>query len=580
MKNNTINRLAMVLVFISVTIIAEAQTFQWAVQFGEKGDAFARAITVDLQGNVYTTGYFGDTVDFDPDPAVSYLLAPSSAGASAIFVSKVDNLGKFVWAKKLGGKGSDLGHAIAVDDNGYVYTTGQFSNSADFDPGSGSYVLSTPPGEVAAFVSKLDVNGGFVWAKKLGGGSVTQGISIALDNSDNVYTTGRFSAIADFDPDTLVSYTLSSFGGNDVFISKLNSSGDFVWAKQMGGTGEDQGLSIFVSASDEIFSTGFFNNSADFDPSSNSSVLTSSGGYDVFISKLSASGNFVWAKQIGGTGAEQGRSIKVDTYGDVYLTGYFSGKCDFDPGAAIANLSSVGSSDIFVAKLDSLGGYSWAQKMGGLNADEGYAVDLDAAGNVYTAGFFSGGSVDFNPDPNSSHLFSSVGGSDVFISKLNASGNFVWAQQIGGDRTDNCRALTLDGNDNIYTTGYFDYKCDFDPDGNTVYALIPYGRTDAFVHKISQGIASGFDQYNSNLSPFNLFPNPTAGVITISANREIKNVGVKVFNSVGKLILEKNVENFLQYSIDITEHTPGIYIVEIQRPSVVERIKFVKAEKY
>lgn len=575
MKNKIKNHLALFVTFISIAIIGNSQTFQWAVQFGKTGNIVARAMAVDISGNVYTTGFFTDTVDFDPNPSVDYLLAP--AGGNAIFVSKLDNSGKFIWAKQLGGMGSDLGYSIAVDDQENVYTTGQFSGIADFDPGSGVYNLSSLPGGVDVFVSKLDANGDFVWAKKLGGAGFNQGLSIGLDNLGNVYTAGQYTAASDFDPDSNQVFLMTPAGGSDIFVSKLSASGNFVWAKSMGGSGTDQAQSLVITGSGYIYITGVFNGTADFDPSYNSSMLNSAGGHDVFVSKLNLSGNFIWAKQIGGTGAEQGRSINVDGNGDIYLTGYFTGTCDFDPGTTIMNLTSAGSSDIFVTKLDSSGGYSWAKKMGGLASDEGYAIDVDAAGNIYTAGFFYGGTADFNPDPLFTYTLPSSGGNEIFVSKLNASGNFVWAQQVGGDGSDNCRALAIDLNSNIYTAGYFDYKADFDPDGSNVFTLIPYGSTDAFVQKMSQGAVAGLDHFStSEFSLYSLFPNPTTGVFTVSANHELKNVHIRVYNSVGQLIIEKNENNFLQYNIDLSEHISGIYFLEIQQPETISRLKFVK----
>jgi hypothetical protein len=126
---------------------------------------------------------------------------------------------------------------------------------------------------------------------------------------------------------------------------------EFAWAAGMGGTGYDYGYGIAVDASGNVYTTGSFEGTADFDPGSGVSNLTSAGDNDVFVRKLDASGNFLWARSMGGTGSDRGGGIAVDASGIVYTTGWFSSTVDFDPGAGTVNLTSAGARDIFVQKL-------------------------------------------------------------------------------------------------------------------------------------------------------------------------------------------------------------------------------------
>ena len=187
-----------------------------------------------------------------------------------------------------------------------------------------------------------------------GGASSEYGYSIAVDSSGNVYTTGYFQGTVDFDPGTGTS-NLTSAGSTDVFVSKLDSSGNFVWAKRLGGASSDYGYSIAVDSSGNVYTTGYFEGTADFDPGAGTSNLTSAGSGDVFVSKLDSSGALVWAKGFGGTSNDRGQSIAVDSSGNVYTTGYFAGTVDFDPGAGTSNLTSAGGDDVFVLKLTSSG---------------------------------------------------------------------------------------------------------------------------------------------------------------------------------------------------------------------------------
>ncbi len=318
------------------------------------------------------------------------------------------------------------------------------------------------------------------WAKRFGGGNGDFGFSITTDASGNVYTTGNFIGTVDFDPGPGVQ-NLVSAGSSDIYISKINAAGQLVWAKRLGGTGGDYGYAIAVDASGNVYVTGYFWGTADFDPGPGTQHLTVAGLYDVFIAKLDASGNFVWAKSIGGPTGEQPNSITVDALGNVYTTGIFQGTADFDPGAGVYNVTSAGSSDIFISKLDATGGFVWAKRMGAAGTDFGESIAVDASGNVYTTGFFQG-TVDFDPGPGA-QVLTSQDERDIFISKLDASGNFVWAKRIGGASYDIGYSIAVDASGNVYTAGFFQGTVDFDP-GVNFHNLISAGMTDVFIYKL------------------------------------------------------------------------------------------------
>jgi hypothetical protein len=202
------------------------------------------------------------------------------------------------------------------------------------------------------FVSKLDSSGNFVWAKSFGGSSLDIGYSITVDSSGNVYTLGIFRGTADFDPGAGTT-NLTSAGINDLFVSKLDSSGALLWVKSFGGSENEIGYEIAVDSSGNVYTTGYFPGTADFDPGAGISNLTAVGSDDGFVSKLDSSGNFVWAKSFGGSSSDYLKSITFDSSGNIYTTGGFRDTVDFDPGAGTANLTSAGSADVFVLRLSS-----------------------------------------------------------------------------------------------------------------------------------------------------------------------------------------------------------------------------------
>ena len=460
----------------------KAQNFEWAKSMGGAGYDRGNSITVDGLGNIYTTGFFEDTVDFDPDTGIYNLI---SDGHSDFFVSKFNKKGNLLWVKKAGEENGDKdSYSIEVDVSGNIYLTGSFSGTVDFDPGSGIFNLKSTSRRKEIFVSKLDSSGNFLWAKKLGGTSSEEGQSISLDALGNIYITGFFEGEVDFDPSNGI-FNLNSSGSTDIFVCKLDPSGNFIWAKKMGGTSWDQAYSIAVDNSGNVYTTGFFSETVDFDPGPGTFNLSSNGSYDIFISKLDSAGDLVWAKGIGGTQHDQANSISVDAFENVYTTGRFENTVDFDPGISTFTLNSTGDSDIFLSKLDASGSFSWAKKMGGVDSDIGYSIALDRSGNVYSTGFFTG-TADFDPGTGVFNLISN--GNllfDIFISKLDSSGKFIWSKGIGGKGLDLGGNIFIDPSKNIYLTGLFEDTVDFYPGSNTSN-LVAVGEYDIFISKWSQ----------------------------------------------------------------------------------------------
>ncbi len=323
-----------------------------------------------------------------------------------------------------------------------------------------------------------------VWAKDIGGIYYQHGQALAYDDTGNVYVTGYFNGKADFDPGA-GTYYLSPAGNADIFILKLNSKGNFVWAKRVGGTGGDIGYSIALDDSGNVYVAGTFEYKTDFDPGSGTYYLTSPVLKDAFILKLTNSGNFIWAKQFTGIKEEVVYSIALDKSGNVYSTGYFQDSVDFDPGVGKYSLYTGLNGCVFVSKLTRGGQFVWARQMGYVNNPSiANSIALDDSAYIYTTGNFNG-TADFDPGSGTYNL-NSGGILDIFVSKLNKSGNFVWAAKLGGsaDYEEGC-GITTDKHGSVYATGYFEGTADFDP-GTSSYNLTSAGGRDIFVCKLSR----------------------------------------------------------------------------------------------
>jgi hypothetical protein len=398
------------------------------------------------------------------------------------------NAQNFMWAKQFGGNSSQtFPSAVSSDLTGNVFTTGNYVGNVDFDPGPGTALLvSSYPSNTDIFVSKLNLGGSFVWAaniRKVGGTGDGGGEAICTDAAGNSYITGYFSASVNFEPSFVSPFVMTSFGSTDIFILKLGPSGNFLWAKQMGGTTSDDAFSISVDPTGNVYTTGVFTGTSDFDPGPGVYNLTSNGASDIFVSKLDPSGNFIWAKQIGGSQNDVATSLFLDATLNVCIGGSFYSTVDFDPGPGTYTLTSVGANDGYLLKLDNSGNFVWVKQIAGSGLDNANAMTHDVSGNIYLAGGFNG-ITDFDPGP-STFTLSTFGSTDIYVSKFDGSGNLIWADQMGGPSADEAFAVTVNSAGEVFTTGAFLTVCDFDP-GIGTYTLSPTNSSfDFFISRLN-----------------------------------------------------------------------------------------------
>lgn len=561
-----------ILFSIGLQLTTFSQNIEWAKSMGGSSTDLGLSIAVDALGNVYTIGNYQGTADMDPGAATNYL---TSNGGADIFISKQNAAGNIIWAKSIGGVGDDSGTSITVDAAGNIYFTGYFLGTVDFDPSVGTHNLISN-GASDVFISKLDANGDFVWAKSMGGTVTDQSKSITVDAAGNVYTIGVFQGTVDFDPGT-GTYNLTQVIAGQGFISKLDATGNFVWAKR---TAEVQ--SIILDLTGNIYLAGVFQGTVDFDPGAGVYNLTSTS-YNMHVLKLDASGNFLWAKMMGDHGAAGNKalpkSITIGATGNVYISGKVEGTVDFDPGVGTYDLTSNGDTDVFICKLDANGNFVWAKKMGptigvgGCEYNSSESIALDANENVYITGYFKG-TVDFDPGVGTNHLISNT--TDIFICKLDAAGNFIWAKKMGGASGDWGKSIVLDALGNIYTTGYFIGTADLDPTSGSSY-LTSNGSSDIFVAKYSQNIL-GLEN-NLDNAELTVYPNPASTVLNIDiTSSATTSANIKIVNLLGATVATHKLSSG-NNSIDVSNLTKGVYFIQAENPSTdlgFGSIKFVK----
>lgn len=469
-------------------------------------------IALDADGNVYVASFFSGNVDIDPGPGTYFLNSVNTE--SAAFILKLDSDGNFQWAKNTGSETPNaakiLPTAIVVDNSGSIYITGLFSGSVDFDPGPGAF-SATASGSRDAFVLKMDVEGQFIWAKTMGGVSASAlGNSIALTSSGEILLCGiYYKAAIDADPGAGIFNLGVGTSGNSIsctFLLKLNTAGDFLWAKSWSGDRSIAGYSLKLNASGEIYMAGGFERNIDFDPGPG--VYNLYGGEvnedDLYILKLSADGEFEWVKNWHGSlfiiNKATG-SLALDSFGNLYLAGSFVstlGPIDFDPGPD--------------------------------------ALMLSANGNVYE---------------------------DLFLLSLNADGDFRWVNTLGGPGRDASTFVILDKTGNIYLSGSYNNTVDFDPGSGQYYLPVDHvfnGLNDAFITKWQQQTTPVEDINEQEAS---IYPNPVKDVFSIQLKEKPLNLHVEIYARDGKLIQQQNNANPNVISIP-SEAPAGVYFVHFK----------------
>lgn len=519
-----------------------AQTVQWAERFGANSFDRAYGIATDAAGNSYTTGYFRNTVAFGSTTLVS-------VGGADTYVAKLDPNGAVLWAVRAGSaEGLDQGNAIAVDAAGNCYVAGQFSSTATF----GSISL-TATGNTDAFVAKLNSAGTFVWAKAIGGNAGDNGHGVAVDGAGNCHWVGGFSGTAVFGSTTLESAT------TEVFITKLDTDGNFLWARKAGGAQIDEARSIALDAAGNCFVTGQIG--SDFSPPGatatfGSTVFTLLGDGDVFVAKLDANGDHLWARHAGGAARDMGQGIATDAAGNCYLTGYFGGTATFGP--VELNAASADDRDVFVAKLDAAGVWQWAVRAGGAANDGGTGIATDATGRISVSGSF-GGTATFG-----STELDAVSAGAVFLAEVDADGAFVAAQRVGGGLNEMRNgAMALDPAGNARLTGWFRGTVDL----GGISLTAAGSNDDIFVLKLADG-PNSMREWEA-ASSVSIFPNPATSFVHIKSEDPV--LAVTIHDAVGALV---RTEYRPWFSVE--QLPTGIYLLQVKTNKGVRSVRFVK----
>lgn len=367
----------------------------WLRNVGGSFDDGGTDITTDASGNVYVTGFFRSLVDFSTDGIPHILDADSDLlNGSDIFIAKYTPDGDLLWAHQFGGEASDQGTGITIDAAGDLVLCGQFRDSVNFNTSGGEdFIVGTP--SFSTFFAKFTTDAELIWVKGMGNAGVAGPEGIATDSNNNIFLSGTYNLSVNLDPESgpdgffesqaydgfIAKYNamgeyewgygfgspswefcrdiavdaegnafivgnffetmdmdpseeellITSNAASDVFLAKYSSSGESLWAISLGAEGSDEGRGITTDGAGNVYITGAFSHTVDFDPSENTANVTSNGFFDVFVAKYSADGEYLWAFEAGSPNSCYGNTVEHDGGNLLCVGGYFSGPANFDP---------------------------------------------------------------------------------------------------------------------------------------------------------------------------------------------------------------------------------------------------------
>ncbi len=538
----------------------------------------------------------------------------------------------YEWTAHFGGTNTDYSYALAVDNEGNVITGGEFRYTIDFDPSEEGEAPITVSSSPNGYISKLDANGAYVWARVIEGEARV--LDIHTDNDGNVYACGRFRQTVDF-LQGAEEWLLTSIGQYDMFLAKYSADGDLEWVFGIGGIYQDYMTGITVDANGDLVVCGKFTDAVDFDPSKEIEELIETGGntqWDSFVAKYDSDGNYIWARKFEGDGLQEAAGVHVNSDGDIIMAGQFSTEIDCDPSDDNELIFESGSEldwQGYIVKLTADGDLVWAKSFGSATHEWLSGVSIDELDNIYVAGAFNS-TADFDPGEAVFNMAAEGSTSDGYVSKFDTDGNFLWAGQFAG--TDDGGCYTIDAAFGaIYIGGYGRGACDYNPgaeeniegqgttgyygfiavlstqgeylwsdrlgngggdycynilaDEEYLYATGTFKGTTVWFGNNQSYSSNGHDDiyvtkilHPSNVSAvqemnsvFNLYPNPTTDNIYITGIKGYADI--MMFDVSGKMVLNERITN--NASLNTSHLETGVYTLTIKTTDAIETKKIM-----
>ena len=542
---------------ICTSLSASAQFYGWSKSIGGSGLDTCAALAVDNQANLYILGSFSGTGEFRNDSISDKLI---SSGNDDVFLQKRTKKGKYLFSKKIGGKGNDRPSNM-IYYKGALYISGTIEDTVDFGI---EKVAPIGKAKRSVFLAKMDTLGKCLWVKTIGDSAQSRARSLAI-NKDGIYLSGEISGKVD-----------NVNQNNAMFIQKRDLNGIVLWTKTFGTKRNIISNAIATDSLGNIYNVGaLLGLNVSFKPlPSKDSALSSSFNTiaDIFIQKLSANGELIWAKKTGATAADEANTIVIKGT-EVYIAGYFNGTVDFDFSTiGTSNLTSKGGKDIFVGKYDLSGKFTWVKQIGNTKDETARQLEIDKFKNIYLSGTFNnsaGTTTDFMGKP-----MGTAGSNDAFCIKFDTQGKIkvdkdgkFLAQKFAGSGSDLGTAIKADTMNNVFISGSYAGSISLDPNAKANTAS---GPNDIFIYKSLLFADSDVNssEYQSSITENNLnvniYPNPVSDKVYFTFDQLTEPATIAISTISGQTIKSKELTiGQVSDSFEMQDLTSGIYFVHV-----------------
>lgn len=605
---------------LSSDSFSQSLAFDWAKTFESSGYAYPNAIVSDADGNLIVCGNFNGTMDFDPgvnaheltatggynsfiqkldgngnllwvnqgfdagDVTVSEIVVDGEGNIyacmtkligsydEAFLVMKFNAEGDTLWSKQIGENSLNEAYSIDLDEAGNIYVGGMFAYTQDFDPRDGiEYNLTVNVGGYDGFLLKLDNNGNFVWVKQYDGGLASP--AAVKVQQGCVYVTGDFNSTIDFDPG-VNKHEIASKGAYDMFVQKLDTNGNFIWAHAFGNSAQERGNDIEIDKNgDLIIVAAVTGGTIDFDPGAGTYFLSPAASAGILL-KLDPAGDFVWAVKNDDAYASV---VKIDENNNLLVAGDFRNDITLNQATG-DKIKSNGESDLFCQKLDANGSFIWAKAIGGKGSDFPSGLVVLPNGNLVIVGGYQQ-TVDFDPGNGVYHR-TTADQLDCFMVKLSSCSGSVSdvgiVQSIDtltaalGDATfqwldcGDGYSIISGENKQFFTTS---------AEGNYAVQITEGGCVDTsecFNFLITNMQSELVEQMIS------VYPNPSNGSFMVQLDQSYDDLQLKIFSVSGKTILKKDISNRAQFEMVLDEPS-GVYIGQlISKEGILSTFRIIK----
>lgn len=518
----------------------------WAKEIGNEKYNFCEAFIMDNDGNLFISANFKLTLDCDPNQGVHNI--ESYNDRYDFFLLKLNNEGQFVWVQHFEGESYEKAYGIAIDDNANIYLSGYYYGTIDLDPSEDTAIYHSNGGE-DLFICKLNGDGELIWANSMGDEDDDKALKLVLDPFNNFYIAGYYYHSMDFDPGTNT-WVLNGYYASG-YIAKYSEEGELIWARNVSNPQSSFISDLEIDSQGNIFTTGYFYNDCDFDPSGENYIIPNPyDTYDIFVLNLNEDGQLLWANAFSGVDhSGQGLDIEIDDDGNIFTVGGFKHTFDFDPSEEVDNLIANGIWDGYVHKMKT--------------CREEYNVSYTACNGSFESpsGLFvwdtPGYYVDTISEPFSCeaiyHINLEFDNLDNTVE--NQFNTLVASEMDAIYQWIDCRHGPIQGA--VERTYIPNYEGD--------YAVI-VSKGDCVDTSACMTVQQlEFKFYDASMIA--VYPNPSTGSLNMDLGREFDAVSITILNSLGQECVIKNFETTSNISFEIKDK--GLHYLRIELDQLI-----------